>query len=227
MSDLNVKIADQWTELLPERGLYWPTEKTLFISDTHFGKAATFRAFGVRVPEGAMVDDLARLTRVIARKAAERLIVLGDLLHASAGRSSPALDAVAKWRAAHPQLAIWLVRGNHDRRAGDPPPAWGITVHDPDYVLAPFTLHHEPIYPSRGSYTLAGHLHPAVRLTGVGRQALKAPCFWLTKKLGVLPAFASFAGLEIIRPGPTDRIYVVGEKHVTRLGPEPEKKEKP
>lgn len=218
MSDLRIKVADEWIDLLPERAIFWPTQSTLFISDLHLGKAATFRAHGLRVPEGAMVDDLNRLSAVLTRTKAARLIVLGDMLHATAGKNASAMRAVALWRASLPTLDFWLIRGNHDRRAGDPPESWGITVHDPAYNLPPFRLHHEPIYPTTG-YTLAGHLHPAIRLTGSAHETLKVPCFWLAKKVGVLPAFASFAGAEVVRPGKHDRVFLAGERHVVRLGP--------
>src|SRR6478752_4639680 len=105
---------------MAERALYWQREGALIIADLHWGKAATFRAAGVPLPPGTTTDDLARLDRALARTGARRLILLGDLFHARAGRHAAAtLVTVAAWRSAHPSLDVLLVRGNHDRSAGD------------------------------------------------------------------------------------------------------------
>ena len=108
--------------LFAERALFWPREATLFVADVHLGKAAAFRAGGVPVPRGATAADLARLSQLVARTSARRLVVLGDFLHAAAGRV-PALDAAfTRFRDAHADISITVVRGNHDANAGDPPP---------------------------------------------------------------------------------------------------------
>ena len=70
-------------------------------------------------------EDLARLkTRPFKRTGARRLLVLGDLFHARAGRVATRTlgDAPRMARAAPAELEIQLVRGNHDRHAGDPQP---------------------------------------------------------------------------------------------------------
>lgn len=216
MRDLEINLGGEKVLLLPEHGLYWPRTRTLFISDTHFGKSTTTRRQAAPAAEGSMASDLERLSAVITRAGATRLIVLGDLLHAHIGRKEATLRPLAEWRAAHADLPILLVRGNHDRRAGDPPADWRIDVHDPGFVEGPFTLQHEPLYPQTG-YALAGHLHPGLRLSGPGRQLLKIPCFWFRRRIGVLPAFSSFAGTEIVRPRPQDRVYVVGDRRVFEI----------
>ena len=121
-----VTLAGETVELLAERALFWPRARTLFVADVHLGKAAAFRAGGVAIPRGATANDLARLDALIERTAASRLVVLGDFLHAAAGRVPALHAAFTRWRAAHAALSITLVRGNHDVRAGDPPPAWDI-----------------------------------------------------------------------------------------------------
>lgn len=114
-------LAGERVRLLPERALHWPRVATLFVADVHLGKAAAFRAGGVAVPRGATASDLNRLSNLVRRTGAQRLVVLGDFLHAPAGRV-PALDAAfLAFRGAHPELEISVVRGNHDANAGDPP----------------------------------------------------------------------------------------------------------
>ncbi len=114
--------------LLPERAVFRERTATLLIADPHWGKAATFRASGIPVPRGTTLDGLARLDAMLQRTGARRIIFLGDYLHARQGRSPTTLQALAEWRARHLDIELVLVRGNHDRHAGDPPPELGLAV---------------------------------------------------------------------------------------------------
>ena len=209
-ADVEIEVRGERLSLLPERAVHWPRERTLFAADTHGGKAAAFRAASLPIPEAMTEDDLTRLARMVERTRARRLIVLGDLLHARTGRSPETLGAIAAWRAAHPGLEILLVRGNHDRGAGDPPGDWNVRCVDEPFELPPFVLRHRPGEPADG-YALAGHLHPAVRLTGRGGQGLRLPCFWFQPHGAVLPAFGSFTGTATIAPCPGDRLFVIAD----------------
>jgi len=215
--DLEIEIAGERLRLMPERAVYWARERTLFVADLHLGKAATFRAATIPVPEGMTNDDLHRLRHARERTEPQRVVFLGDLLHAKSGRAPQTLAAAAA--AIHEDFAaidLLLVRGNHDRGAGDPPEEWGIRCVDAEFVLAPFTLMHEPAVPLDG-YGLAGHLHPAVELRGRGGQSLRLPCFWFGQRVGVLPAFGSFTGTALVKPLPSDRVFVIAEDQVIAL----------
>lgn len=200
-------IGGEPLEILPDRAIHWPRRRTVFVADTHFGKAAAFRLLGSPAPEGATERDLARLGAILDATGAERLVVLGDLLHARASRGVETAERVCAWRAARRGLQVELVRGNHDRAAGDPPREWGIAVHD-DLIDPPFVCAHEPGTADEGT-VLCGHLHPGVRLEGRG-DALRAPCLWLSRGVAVLPAFGGFTGLRVIRPSPGDRVWAFG-----------------
>src|SRR3954452_24919812 len=89
---LSVSLAGESVELHADRALFHPRTTTLYVADVHLGKTAAFRAAGVPLPAGTTASNLERLGRLVARTGAERLIVLGDFLHAAAGRT-PALDA--------------------------------------------------------------------------------------------------------------------------------------
>jgi uncharacterized protein len=207
-ADHALLVAGETLTLMPERAVYWPRERTLVVADLHWGKAATFRAAGVAIPEGGTVADLERLDRALARSGARRLALLGDLLHARAGRAESVLGQVATWRARRPDLEVLLVRGNHDRGAGDPPPDWGFTTVSEPFAAPPFVLCHYPREAPEG-YVLAGHLHPAVRLRGAGRQQLRLACFWFGPRAGVLPAFGSFTGNSLVTPAPGDQVFAL------------------
>lgn len=213
MTNFSIQIANETLHLLPERALYWPRTGTLFIADPHFGKTATFRAHAIPLPTGTTNAELDRLSQAINRTGAQKLIILGDLLHAAKGREPAMLDTVTAWREAHADLAIHLVRGNHDRHAGDPPAAWRMVLVDGPTPGPYWVLNHEPHEPEHG-YALTGHCHPAVQLTGKGRQSLKLPCFWFGAKCGVLPAFSAFVDHGTIHPQQGELVFVVTDQAV-------------
>lgn len=204
-------IELQQTELwlLADKAIYWPAEQTLLIADIHFGKAAAYRRLGQPVPKGTTETNLRRLDALLAQYPSQKLIFLGDFLHAPEARAPATLARLGEWRARHPQLEITLVRGNHDRRAGDPPMELGIEVVPEPLLLGPFALQHEPD-PHPTHHVLAGHLHPAFRLHGRGRQSLRLPCFCIGERVSLLPAFGSFTGMMDIGAGFAQRLYVTG-----------------
>ncbi|MFY9514285.1 MAG: DEAD/DEAH box helicase, partial [Rubrivivax sp.] len=126
------------------------------------------------------------------------------------------LAAFADWRAQHATLELLLVRGNHDRHAGDPPPAWGVQAVDEGLPLGPFVLQHHP-EPVPGAYALAGHVHPAVVLGGRAHDRLRLPCFHFGPQVGVLPAFGGFTGMHVLPRGSDDRVYVVAQDEVVEV----------
>ena len=219
MTDQTVTVAGEPLVLMPERAVFWQREGALIVADLHWGKAATFRAAGVPLPPGTTTDDLARLDRAIARTGARRLLLLGDLFHARDGRREAAtLATVAAWRSAHPSLDVLLVRGNHDRSAGDPPAALGITIVDAPHHVAPFALHHDAPRSAAG-YTLSGHLHPGFVVSGPGRQRERLACFVIGRRGALLPAFGSFTGTLAVEPGADDRVFVIADEAVIPVSP--------
>ena len=212
-----VEIAGERLQLLPERAAFWAGAGTLLVADAHFGKAATFRALGVPVPETTTVDSLRRLDAALARTSARRVVFLGDYLHAREGRAPATLDALARWHREHASVELLLVRGNHDRGAGDPPAESGVRCVEAPLVEPPFVLAHHPAE-SREGTVIAGHLHPGACLEGAGRQRERLPCFWLRGGCLVLPAFGDFTGLADIEANAPDRVWVVAGEEVVEIG---------
>ena len=213
MHDIPVEVAGERLVLLGERAVFWPRGGMLFVADLHFGKAAAFRTAGVPVPHGTTGGTLARLDAALARTGAARIAFLGDLLHSREGRAPRTLAALEEWRGRHAGIAMLLVRGNHDARAGDPPVSLAIDCVDEPHQAGPFVLAHHPA-PSVDGYVLSGHLHPGVRLVGAGRERARVPCFWLGDRVGVLPAFGEFTGMGDVVPAPGDRVWVVAGETV-------------
>lgn len=217
MTDVMLTIAGEEIYLLAERALWWPNASTLVVADLHWGKASTFRAAGIPIPIGTTSDDLARLDSAIIRTGARRMVVLGDLFHARAGRiASHTLAELRRWRSLAPPLEILLVRGNHDRHAGDPPHDLRINCVNAPAFVPPFVFRHEPAQHGDG-YGLAGHVHPGLTLMGRGLQRETLPCFVFGSTGAIIPAFGSFTGFGTVEPGAGDRAFVVVEGEVLEV----------
>lgn len=208
--------AGERVHLLAAPALWWPAQRTLFVADLHLGKAATYRALGQPVPGGSTARNLARLDALIQAQAPTHLVFLGDFLHARQARTPTLLQALADWRARHADLAMTLVRGNHDDRAGDPPADLRIEVVDEPHPLGPFAACHHP-QTHATHFVLAGHEHPVFRLQGAGRDSLRLPCFVQDRAQAVLPAFGEFTGGWLAPSGPGRRFHVVGDGAVWSL----------
>jgi metallophosphoesterase superfamily enzyme len=111
------------------------------------------------------------------------------------------------WREQHAAMQCVLVRGNHDLRAGDPPPDLNIEIVNEPYLLGPFALQHIP-KPHITHHVIAGHVHPTFRLIGKGRQRLILPCFYQEQALTLLPSFGDFTGGYAVAIQPDAKIYV-------------------
>lgn len=207
-----VEVAGERLLLLPEKAVYWPAREMLVIADIHFGKAASFRALGVPVPRGTTTENLNALDALIEAHGAREVMFLGDFLHARAAHASSTQQAMLAWRHTRPDLQLTLVRGNHDRHAGDPAAALGIALVDEPHALGPFAFCHHPDLDAPG-YALAGHVHPAWVLA-TRFDALRLPCFVVGRRRMILPSFGSFTGGHVVTREAGDAIYVTSGEAV-------------
>lgn len=186
----DIAVAGETLRLLADRAAYWPAKRRLLVADLHLGKGDVFRAAGIPVPSGGTAHDLDRLDALLRATQARSLWILGDFLHAT---PHPAvLDAWRAFREANASLSICVVRGNHDRLL-DAPGAGLVEVADGTRE-GPFAFRHAPVLARKqerdSAHVICGHVHPVVRLPGVGR----TPLFWLREDALVLPAFSRFTG---------------------------------
>lgn len=207
---MTVDVAGERIELMPERGAHWRKAGAVLVADLHLGKSGVFRAAGMAVPDGDVHEQLDRLAQGLARTRAERLIIIGDLLHAPAGLTPSLVEAVAVWRKRHTQ--DWLViPGNHDRRLEDLTDAWRLDIKPETYTEGPFRFRHEPAIgpgtPTDG-FVWSGHTHPAVRLR-LATGSVRLPAFVIGPHRAILPAFSRFTGGVAHVPEPADRLFAV------------------
>lgn len=217
-----LNLAGVELHLLPGRAVWWPAEQTVFAADLHWGKEATFRQrAGLPIPDITR-HELDRLDRLLLETGCRRLVLLGDLVHSAAGRSSTVSPQVEQWRhdiaRKQPGLELLLIEGNHDQRSGALPESWGLTRLAAPVAIGPLTCAHYP-EEARPGPGLAGHLHPRIDLRR-GPDRLRLPCFWLRGQQLTLPAFAWFAGHSAITREPGDRVFAIADDEVLELAPE-------
>jgi DNA ligase-associated metallophosphoesterase len=198
--------------LLPQKAVYWARERLLAIADIHFGKAAAFRSFGIPVPRGTTTENLDALDALIEATGASHVLFLGDFLHARAAHAAGTQAALLAWRQRRCDLVLTLVRGNHDKHAGDPAHALGIDLVDEPYTVGPLSFCHHPDLAAPG-YVLAGHVHP-VYVLATRFDALRLPCFILGTHRMILPSFGSFTGGHVMRPESDDRVFITSGEAV-------------
>jgi len=209
-------IEGQTLLLHPQRAVIWLERRTLIVADTHFGKSAIFRRHGIPVPAGSDEYDRARLKKLLDDTGAQRLIVLGDFLHAPIGIDSDDARDLVAFAESLPDTEIRVVAGNHDRGViarWRPPVQW----QESDLLEAPFRFTHDAGNFAGGDargFTLSGHIHPVVRLTGARKLAPRVPIFWQRPGGLVLPSFGIFTGGYVVSPGSGDRVYAVGSRSV-------------
>lgn len=203
-------------QFLPERAAFWMDRKMLVVADVHIGKAATFRALGVPVPRGTTQGNLARLSSLIDALQPRTLVFLGDLLHAPAALGKPTVAALAEWRERHADLAVVLVEGNHDAKAGALPDALRIERVKEPWQVDGVALRHHP-RAENAATVFAGHMHPVVIVRGRADDSARLPCFWLRDGLVILPAFGDFTGGAPITREPNDRVLAVADDRLFEI----------
>lgn len=207
-------VESQRFLLLPEKAIYWQKRKTLLVADLHIGKSGHFRKNGIAVPDKVNQSNIDKLDEILEETSPDHLIILGDLSHSVINSE---WQQFIEWRKSYRQLEVSLVIGNHDildkRNYHD-----GIINLFKKMRLDPFLLVHDINEVSEANttdqYILSGHVHPAVKLNGRGRQVLKLPCFIFGTTYGILPAFGKFTGTHVIEPRKDDRIFIVAESQI-------------
>ncbi len=217
---LKISIKNEEMHLLPSGAMHLPEHQALLIADAHIGKASSFRQLGVPVPSGTTNETLTEISRDLISTQAQHLIFLGDFLHSKYAHAAATQTVVAAWREQHAQLAITLVRGNHDDRAGDPSAALRFSIVNEPLCLGALALCHHPQLIA-DHYVLAGHWHPCISLQGKGRDRLRLPCFWMgdeaTHPQGILPAYGSFTGMHPIERRDADAVYAIAGEVVRKV----------
>jgi DNA ligase-associated metallophosphoesterase len=208
------RLRGQQLWLSPHRCLYWEEERSLVLSDLHFGKTGHFRKAGIAVPQSVYREDLLRLLSLIQYFQPRQLVVVGDLFHS---RENKELDLFLRWREDFPHLGIGLVMGNHDILRADWYMKAGIEVIEGVLKMGEFSFVHDiedaedggEGAKGGGAYYFSGHLHPGIRINGMGKQSLQLPCFYFGGEYAILPAFGRFTGTVSIDPEIESNVFAI------------------
>ena len=175
-----------------QRTIFWPDQNMLILSDLHLGKAAHFRKHGIAIPSSASSADLHTLADLIDHYQATRLLVVGDLIHAGINQEVLLLE---EFKQKFPNLNFHLVIGNHDRQVKELTKEIGLIYHTDKLELEQIHFVHAPTIDS-SSFTISGHIHPGVNIKLPPKKHLRLPCFWVSARQIILPAFSKFTGLD-------------------------------
>lgn len=209
------KLFEQQLWLSPHRCIFWEEEKTLIVSDLHFGKTGHFRKSGIAVPQNVYKEDLQRLVNQLQYFQPKQLIVVGDLFHS---RENKELELFRKWRHDFPHLEIHLVKGNHDILHDSWYQELGIHVTPEELQVHDFCFRHDlEQCTTQSSYLFSGHIHPGVRIRGAAKQSLSFPCFYFASQFCVLPAFSRFTGIALVRPEDHENVFAIVNKNIVQL----------
>ncbi|RUA13978.1 MAG: ligase-associated DNA damage response endonuclease PdeM [Flavobacteriia bacterium] len=208
---LDIHIQGKEFQLHPLGGLFWKEKSLLLISDVHLGKVNHFRKFGAAVPRKAIHKNFVLLDMIVADFQPFQICFLGDLFHSSLNKE---WELFENWVGKTPAEII-LVSGNHDIIAPEKYRQLNVEIF-PELIIDNFLLTHHP-EERQGLFTFCGHIHPAVKLHGFGRQKLKLPCFFKSKSQMILPAFGEFTGTYTMNPSKNDEVYAIVEDVVVKV----------
>lgn len=191
--------------------MYWKEQKALLVADVHLGKISHFRKNGSALPIQAINDNFQNLNKLLKEFEVETLYVLGDLFHSTLNTE---WNLFKDWvKSIHCKME--LIAGNHDIINPTKYKTLGIAVHDKK-VIDHFLLSHHPTE-NKNLFNICGHIHPAVKLHGKGKQRLKLSCFFKTQQQLILPAFGTFTGTYVLSPKKEDTIFAIVEERVHPL----------
>ena len=203
-----IQINSQDFILHPSGAIYWKNKKMLLIADVHLGKVVHFRKHGAPIPPSAAYKNLEKLTEVTNYFEPETVCFLGDLFHSKLNEEWQNFE---KW-VEYCKAEVILISGNHDILPKYLYEDLGVKVFD-ELSLDGFYLTHHPTE-IEGSFNFSGHIHPGIRMKGVGKQYVRLPCFYKTVNSLILPAFGNFTGKHILKPTEEDEVFVIVEGEV-------------
>lgn len=207
-------VHEQKLWLSPQRSIFWEEEKTLILSDVHFGKTGHFRKSGIAVPQAVYKEDLQRMVDLLHFFKPEQMIVVGDFFHSDANTE---LDWFKKWRADFSSLKIILVKGNHDILKKNWYRQCTIELVEDSLQINSFLFTHDRCEDRNDVFTFCGHIHPAIILNGPGKQSLRFPCFYFSKNYCILPAFSKFTGAVGLESSSARSIYAIVETKLMQV----------
>ena len=200
MKQIKKIIKEQQFIFDHRKAIYWEDNSSLILSDVHVGKLNHFQKNGIPIPSDGSMENLINIKNLIHEYDPNHVYILGDLFHSSYNKEWD--DWIIYFSKSN--VKFTLILGNHDQY--DSKKLWdsNITLVN-KLIIDPFLFTH---YPEKefDQFNICGHVHPAVKLRGLGRQYMKLNCFYITDNQLILPAFGTFTGSHMLKPNKTDHI---------------------
>ncbi len=208
---LEISIQNNHFILHCSGAMYWSERKILLISDVHLGKVSHFQKHGAAIPGAIIEKNFSKLDLVVELFQPEEVLFLGDLFHSSLNSEWHIFKEWVEKTA----IPTFLVAGNHDVINPKLYAQLHIQVIK-QLIVDDFLFTHHP-EDREGFFTICGHVHPAVRLIGKGRQSLKLPCFFQSDNQLIIPAFGEFTGTYILQPQEGNKVFVITKDAVVQV----------
>jgi uncharacterized protein len=185
---LTTVFADTTLTLDAAGVVYGPQERTLIISDMHFGKGSFLGSEQHLLPHYDIVDTIERARALIAHYQPDKVVSLGDSFHDKSAHQRMEDSTVAAINQLCSMVRSWIwVLGNHDPSIAAC--FAGITAQH--HELGNMLLTHEPM--DAQSPQIIGHFHPKTRIKLL-RSRLSGKCFVQNNQYLLMPSFGSYTG---------------------------------
>lgn len=181
-----IHLAGEWLTPLCEGGLWWADRRVLVVSDLHLEKGSSYARRGQLLPPYDTGATLAIVEKLCETLRPETVISLGDSFHDRSAELRISHGDADRIRALTSQHDWIWVEGNHDP---DPPEDLGGTPAKV-WRAGPLVFRHEP---TGEAGEIAGHLHPAAKVSGRGR-SVRRRCFATDGTRLIMPALGAFTG---------------------------------
>ena len=186
-------------EVLPDitvdrdHALYLGKSKTVVIADLHLGYEGALHEEGVSIPrfqKGIMMD---RIERIVEKYQPSRIVINGDFKHEFSKNLSQEWDDVNDvLNMLIDEVDVELVRGNHDNYLLTILAKKGLDLKDRTESQGMKITHGHKEVEWDGTLII-GHEHPSLQLRDEIGASIKRPCFLISERVIVLPAFSPLA----------------------------------
>ncbi|MFQ6107046.1 MAG: metallophosphoesterase [Thermoplasmata archaeon] len=212
------------TRISRHHALFLEDEGLLVIADLHLGYEGALLEQGVSIPRFQKNVMLERLKRLIDKYSPSTILIDGDFKHEFSK------NLVQEWQEVNEVLDfvsnaadVRLVRGNHDNFLMTILSKKGLDLLS-ETSVGGYSFAHGDREVSWDDILVMGHEHPSLGLRDRVGATAKLPCFLVTTRLIVLPAFSPLAlgtdvtTLDFISPplsdlNPNDgHVYAIEEK---------------
>jgi hypothetical protein len=192
------------------RALWLSETQTLAVADLHLGYAWAHRHSGNLLPLSAREDSLERLLELVESYQPRELVLLGDIVHRAVPVKALKSELCELIHALSARTQLRLIAGNHDRNLQRLLTESGIAAElVSEFQAGNHLLTHGDSANSaqarlkaisaRGGRIIIGHEHPAITISDGAATSAKCPCFLVSKRVIVLPAFSNWASGANVR----------------------------